>query len=437
VNDRILVKNQTLQEHNGVYTVTTVGSGAVNWVLTRATDYDSNTEIVPGTLVPVNGGSTQANTTWIQSATVTVVDTDPVIFTQYTFASNSFFQIALNLSEGNPTTMRSNLGLGTVATKTASDASKTYAVMLNAAPTVGHLAIFTDVNGTVGDGGLPSGVSPNSLADGRLTLTTGVPVTISDVLAATNVYFTPYKGDSLALYDGVSVWSVFNFTEMVIAVPGTTNTMYDVFCYDNAGTPTLELTAWTNDTTRTTALVLQDGVYVKSGASTRRYLGSFRTTAVSGQTEDSTANRYLWNYYNRVKRSMLAIDATLTWTYSTASYRQARASTANQLNFIIGVTEDIVSADVMAMASTNTANFRSVYVGIGLDSTSSNDAQTFILGQCNVSTENGFPRALYNDFVAVGKHSLVWLEKGGGANTQTWYGSGSSMQSGIQGELWS
>jgi hypothetical protein len=38
VNDRILVYNQTNQAENGVYVVTTVGSGAVAWVLTRASD---------------------------------------------------------------------------------------------------------------------------------------------------------------------------------------------------------------------------------------------------------------------------------------------------------------------------------------------------------------------------------------------------------------
>src|ERR1019366_1776824 len=35
VNDRVLVKNQATAAQNGIYTVTTVGSGAVNWVLTR------------------------------------------------------------------------------------------------------------------------------------------------------------------------------------------------------------------------------------------------------------------------------------------------------------------------------------------------------------------------------------------------------------------
>ena len=41
VGKRVLIYNQTNQFENGVYTVTTVGNGSTNWVLTRATDADS------------------------------------------------------------------------------------------------------------------------------------------------------------------------------------------------------------------------------------------------------------------------------------------------------------------------------------------------------------------------------------------------------------
>jgi hypothetical protein len=39
--DRVLIYNQTNAAHNGIYTVTTVGDGSTNWVLTRSTDADS------------------------------------------------------------------------------------------------------------------------------------------------------------------------------------------------------------------------------------------------------------------------------------------------------------------------------------------------------------------------------------------------------------
>lgn len=116
-NDRILVKNQTLSQQNGVYTVTTVGSGAVNWVLTRATDYDTAAQIKPGTLVAVNNGTANANTSWLETATVVTVDTDPILFSQFTFAPSAFLMVANNLSDvANAATSRTNLGLTSAAT---------------------------------------------------------------------------------------------------------------------------------------------------------------------------------------------------------------------------------------------------------------------------------------------------------------------------------
>jgi len=48
--DRVLVYNQANATQNGVYTVTNLGSGSTNWVLTRATDADSYAPSSPATL---------------------------------------------------------------------------------------------------------------------------------------------------------------------------------------------------------------------------------------------------------------------------------------------------------------------------------------------------------------------------------------------------
>lgn len=50
VNDRVLVWQQTTGTQNGVYVVTTVGSGATNWVLTRSSDTDTSSEGDPNSL---------------------------------------------------------------------------------------------------------------------------------------------------------------------------------------------------------------------------------------------------------------------------------------------------------------------------------------------------------------------------------------------------
>ena len=183
VGSRILVKNQTLTQHNGVYNLTTAGDAiSVNWVLTRSTDYDTAAQIKPGTLIAVNSGTANATTSWLETATVVTVDTDPVLFSQFTFAPSAFFQIVNNLSEGVPATMRTNLGLGSVATKTASDAAKTNAAMVNGATTIGHIAVFSDVNGTIQDGGSPSGTVTSVATSG---LATGGPITTTGTVTVT------------------------------------------------------------------------------------------------------------------------------------------------------------------------------------------------------------------------------------------------------------
>ncbi len=166
----------------------------------------------------------------------------------------------------------------------------------------------------------------------RLTPTTNMPID-NNASAITTIYMTPFIGNSIALYDGVGTWNVLISNEISIAVPGTTNTMYDVFCYDNAGVATLELTAWTDDLTRATALTTQDGILVRTGAVTRRWIGCMRTTAVSGQTEDTVSNRLVYNFYNQVQRPLSngLADSSWTWSGTYGSWRAANANTTTNM----------------------------------------------------------------------------------------------------------
>lgn len=80
VGQRVLIKDQSSGLQNGVYTVTTVGTGATNWVLTRATDFDQAAEMTAGTLIEVVGGSVNAGTVWELTTTVATVGTNSVSF---------------------------------------------------------------------------------------------------------------------------------------------------------------------------------------------------------------------------------------------------------------------------------------------------------------------------------------------------------------------
>lgn len=83
VGTRVLVKNQSATANNGVYTVTNVGSVSTNWVLTRATDFDSPIDINSSGIIPVQFGTANAGTGWLETATITTMGTDPIVFIQF------------------------------------------------------------------------------------------------------------------------------------------------------------------------------------------------------------------------------------------------------------------------------------------------------------------------------------------------------------------
>lgn len=89
--DRVLIWNQATQAQNGIYTVTTIGSGAVNWVLTRATDYDQSAEISQGQVVLVNQGATYAGKLFQQTGPGPyTIGTTSIIFELLNLAQSAF-----------------------------------------------------------------------------------------------------------------------------------------------------------------------------------------------------------------------------------------------------------------------------------------------------------------------------------------------------------
>lgn len=273
---------------------------------------------------------------------------------------------------------------------------------------------------------------------GRLTLTTAVPVTTADVTGATSIKWTPYAGNRIALYNGSTAWTVLTFVETSLALGTITAALpYDVFAYNNSGTLALELLAWTSATVRATALVLQDGVLVKSGATTRRYLGTFYTTSTT-TTEDSAAKRYLWNYYNRVKRSLRAADAADSWTYTTLAFRQANANTANQVEVVIGWAEVLVDLELLAGAA-NSAVGNTFFVSIGEDSTTTAaTGATMPMVRSAVAATEVAMLAKLRKYPAVGRHFYAWLEAGNATGTTTWAGDAGAptfVQTGLSGSV--
>jgi hypothetical protein len=75
--DRIIIAGESTAAHNGIYVLTSTT------VLTRATDFDTPTEMAGGDFVWVTHGSTYADTGWVLGEAVGTVGTDDVTFVQF------------------------------------------------------------------------------------------------------------------------------------------------------------------------------------------------------------------------------------------------------------------------------------------------------------------------------------------------------------------
>ena len=86
-DERALIKDQSSGAQNGIYTVSTVGDASTNWVLTRATDFDTSTEITSGAFTFVETGSSYADSGWVMTTDGSVtVGTTSLSWTQFSGA---------------------------------------------------------------------------------------------------------------------------------------------------------------------------------------------------------------------------------------------------------------------------------------------------------------------------------------------------------------
>lgn len=85
VGDRFVLKNQDNDYENGVYEVTVEGDVSTPYEAVRTIDFDSSTEMEPGTSVYIIYGTVNIQTTWILQSIVTTVGTDAIIFSANAF----------------------------------------------------------------------------------------------------------------------------------------------------------------------------------------------------------------------------------------------------------------------------------------------------------------------------------------------------------------
>jgi hypothetical protein len=80
LNDRVLIKDQTIALQNGIYKVTNIGSISTNWILTRVDEYDATGRIRKGDIIPVVKGDVNKVSLWMLTSEITAIGTSDFIF---------------------------------------------------------------------------------------------------------------------------------------------------------------------------------------------------------------------------------------------------------------------------------------------------------------------------------------------------------------------
>ncbi|HVI06196.1 MAG TPA: hypothetical protein VM711_08920, partial [Sphingomicrobium sp.] len=242
---------------------------------------------------------------------------------------------------------------------------------------------------------------------GRLTLLTGTPVMAANETAKSTVYYDTYTTNYVPVYSGTA-WTYLAITadEISMGLDSVTphialGSLYDVFGINNTGALAICAgPAWTNSTTRSTAIARQNGIWTNSTSMTHCYGGASGTTdygAVSANTGTylgtlyATANGQtgvaftgsaaggannilgLYNAYNRVRVEALCQDSNSNWTSGSGAWQALDASTSNRISAVDGLAQSNVSGTLMQEASMSIHATVS-QVGISANSTSATPA---------------------------------------------------------------
>lgn len=134
-NDRVLLKNQTNTNENGIYVVVEPGDTGTPWQLQRSADQQSLEQLKLGQYVTVYDGDTNAGSAFVLATSLPA---------------------QLGVSELIWTASPLNSALGTAAEKAASDPAMDNVASVDGAVAVNRIAVFTDTDGTIGDPSTPA-----------------------------------------------------------------------------------------------------------------------------------------------------------------------------------------------------------------------------------------------------------------------------------------
>lgn len=311
---------------------------------------------------------------------------------------------------------------------------------------------WTAVNATTAAAVVPS-------PQGRLTLTSGTPVLNQDVTAATAVYYTPYLGLLVPIYNGASFvpLSIVSELQLTLTSSYVASNIYDFFIFLLNGVVTLGTgPSWSAGTsgsvtaglcargtgTGGTALARLNGILTNAVSMTMRYgngstttniqanqgtyIGSMFVDGTNGQVScyvgwGQTRKWGIWNAFSRVPTILKGGDPTASWTYASATIRASNGASANSLTVFSGLAEEVY--DLSFNQKINSGSATGANVGIGFNSLT---AYTGLVMQSNGDTSFYNSPANYIAPASLGINVITSLEAES-FGTPTFFGTETNM----------
>ncbi len=303
----------------------------------------------------------------------------------------------LNVSGGGPIIIKSQSSTGPIAL-TSGCITATNPVSVVYSSSAAAFLLLTPCAPASGGGTLAAAIPQ---PQGYLTLSSDSsnPIVTADTLASTNVYYTPYVGNGVPIWNGTS-YVIFAISQLTLALSGSNlgNTIYDVFIFSNSGTPAVVTgPAWTSSAAGTgargtgagtTQLQRVSGLWVNAvqitgnnGASSftipanqATYVGSILIDQTAGQVSTYLSwgqNRKwgVWNAYNRAPLQLQAGDPTASWANTAVGWRASNSTPGNAITTLTGLPEQSVACifDQFSKKTTSNTNANTLSTGIAIN----------------------------------------------------------------------
>lgn len=312
-----------------------------------------------------------------------------------------------------------------------------------------------------GGGGTTSSLTPPQGYFNLVGQSSGDVVQTGDVIGAVTVYYSPFVGNTVPIWNG-SVFRVVTFSELTATLEGAGspgNAIQDACVFSNNGVPTLAISpAWTTPTAGagnrgsgagSAQITRLQGVWVNAVQITAyNGLSSYsipanQCTMVGSISIDSSAGQVsayrtfgqsrkfgVWNFYNRQPIYLKAGDGTSSWLAS-ASLGPVNGNTANSLQIFSGLPEEIYDIRYASNATTGSIlanNAGAFKIGIGFNSTSVPFGHISNVAYTAVSSNASYGFSLTSEYYStpsLGINTITALEQ----NT----GTGNISTSGTEG----